>query len=506
MMRKTWDDAEALLTGGPAVVALAYQRASKDQKKRSKSVRDQEKLNRERVARRSWTWGRSFTDNDRSASRYAQKPRDDYQNLISAISAGEGDVLVLDEISRGQRDLGVYVALRNLCDAEGLRFWLVGDRVYDLDSTDDRAALNLQALRAEAAADQIRDAVRRGMAGAAEEGLPHGPVTYGYRRVYSRRTRAFVRQEVDSELHTAIAPDGTESTYSHHGIVVELFHRVEAGEPLIAITRALNSRGVPSPTGKLWWRSVVRSIVMNPAYIGQRVFRGKVIGPGQWPAIVEEDQFWSVTRTLTAPERKTTRPGRAKWLLSYIIQCDRCEAPMNMQMINGYAGYRCTGTRRCTSVSRQVADDFVEAFIVEWLSRPAVYETLAAIHAKGDRAAAHARAEHSRLKAELAKWRTMASQLKVSAESFVAIEPGLIAAVADAERRMKEAAIPPLLRHLIGPDAHNMWSKLTVAAKRDVIRMVAIIRVIPVTAAPSWAVLDRVKIQTMTDRQDGTLG
>jgi DNA invertase Pin-like site-specific DNA recombinase len=221
-----FDSKAALLAGGADVRAGRYQRASQDKKEQGKSVGDQGKLNVAEINRNGWTDAGSFTDNDLSASRHAKKERPDFERLMDAIRAGKFDVLVVWEISRNQRDLAVYVEIRDLCTEVGLYFWLVGGVLYDLRDKNDRMMLGFQAVQAEWLADSIRDNVLRGIVGAAEAGRPHGKVTYGYRRIYNSRTRAFERQEADTEIRTATAPDGTVCEYSHAGVVREIFDKV----------------------------------------------------------------------------------------------------------------------------------------------------------------------------------------------------------------------------------------------------------------------------------------
>jgi len=153
VVRRVWGSKAELLAGAVAVEALAYQRASANKKQQGKSVGDQSRLNQREVGSHGWQLGDSYTDNDRSASRYAKRARPDFKRLIEDITAGRGDVLVLWEIARGQRDLAVYVEIRDLCVRVGLRFWLVGRSLYDLTDRNDRMALGMQAVQAEFQAD-----------------------------------------------------------------------------------------------------------------------------------------------------------------------------------------------------------------------------------------------------------------------------------------------------------------------------------------------------------------
>jgi len=472
-----------LLAGGADVRAGRYQRASQDKKEQGKSVGDQGKLNVAEINRSGWTDAGSFTDNDLSASRHAKKDRPDFERLMDAIRAGKFDVLVVWEISRNQRDLAVYVQIRDLCTEVGLYFWLVGGVLYDLRDKNDRMMLGFQAVQAEWLADSIRDNVLRGIVGAAEAGRPHGKVTYGYRRIYNSRTRAFERQEADTEIRTATTADGAVCEYSHAGVVREIFARVTGGTPLITIEDELNERGIPSPEGSTWRRGVIRKMAMNPAYIGKRVLRGQIVGDGLWDGLVDEDTYWAAVRLLEDPSRTTTRPGRAVHLLSYVVLCAVCGGPTSRQTVNrrGWTGeqYSCL-KKRCASAPMDLMDEYVQRAVVAWLSRPDIYEILTAQTAT-DAEVTHARAEAARLRADLEDWRKLAEAGEVTPISFARAEKGLLAQIAEHEARAAEAGIPPVLRGRIGAEAVAAWAELgdEVAVKRDIIRTVADIRLLP---------------------------
>lgn len=396
---------------------MRYQRASQDKKEQGKSVHDQGVLNLAEITKRSWTDTGSFTDNHRSASRRATKEREQFELLIEQIRAGKGDVLVVWEISRKERDLAVYVRIRDMCHEVGLYFWLVGGVLYDLRDKNDRMMLGFQAVQAEWMADSIRDNVLRGIVGTAEAGRPHGQVTYGYRRIYDQRTRALLRQEPDTEIRTAVAADGIVTQYSRAQVVRDNFRKISEGTPLTAIEAELNRLGIPASEGGLWRRGILRKQVMNPAYIGKRVLRGEIVGDGIWPALVDEETYWSVVRMLGDPSRATTRPARAAHLLSYLVRCGVCDGPLSSQKVNrhGWTGqvYSCLH-KRCAAVKAEFLDEYVQRTVVAWLSRPDVYDVLTATSAT-DEEAAHARAEAQRLRGELEDWRKLGEEGEVTA-------------------------------------------------------------------------------------------
>ncbi|WP_307834758.1 recombinase family protein [Paractinoplanes lichenicola] len=463
--------------------ALRYQRASQDKKEQGKSVHDQGVLNAKEITSHGWSDAGSFTDNDRSASRHATKGRPEFELLIEAVRSGKGDVLVIWEMARKERDLAVYVQIRDMCVEAGMYFWLVGGVLFDLRDKNDRMMLGFQAVQAEWMADSIRDNVLRGIVGAAEAGRPHGKITYGYRRIYHSRTRALERQEADEEIRQATAADGTASDYTRAGVVREIFDKVTGGTPLITIENDLNARGVPSPAETTWRRGVIRKMVLNPAYIGKRVLRGEIVGDGVWDGLVDADVYWAAVRLLKDPSRTTTRSGRAVHLLSYIVLCDVCGGPTsrNTATRRGWTSelYACL-KKKCAAVPMEVLDEYVQRVVVAWLSRPDIYDLLTAQTAT-DADVAHAHAEADRLRGDLEDWRKLAETGQVTPISFARAEKGLLEQIAAHDARAAEAGIPPVLRGRIGEQAVQAWAELgdEVAVKRDIIRTVADIRLKP---------------------------
>lgn len=504
-VRREWENKRDLLEAGDLVSALTYERASQDKKEQGKSVTDQRALNHREVKRYDWRLGKSFWDNDRSASRHATKEREEFELLMERIRTGSDDVLVVWEISRNQRDLAVYVQIRDLCYEVGLYFWLVGGQLFDLRDRNDRMFLGFQAVQAEFQSDYIRDNVKRGIDGAAAAGRPHGKTTYGYRRIYDSRTRAFVRQEEDSEIRTAVAEDGTESEYSTAGVVREIFTKVSEGIPLIRIENDLNDRGIPASLGGIWRRGIVRKIAMNPVYIGKRVLRGETVGDGQWPALVDDEVYWAVNRLLEDPSRKTWKPSKARYLLSYFVRCGKCDGPLSVGNVNrhGWSGqvYSCL-LRRCAAVKMQYLDEYIERIVVAWLMRPDVHEILHRTF--DDQAVSQARAEAERLRAELEQWRQLAEQGDVTPVSFARAEIGLVKRIAEAEGAAREAGIPPVLRGWLGPHAAADWAALgdDVAVKREVIRTLLEVRLIPVGKGTRKFGPQRVAVRWLLEDQD----
>ena len=406
--------------------------------------------------------------------------------------------------------LAVYVGIRDLCVEVGLNFWLVGGILYDLRDKNDRMSLGFQAVQAEFQADYIRDGVMRGMAGAAEDGRPHGKLTYGYRRVYNPATGAFVAQELDFVPREGVRPvrpgwrnsekgkgtgpvPGSVVTYSAAEVVREIFDCVASGRSMGALADSLNDRGIPSPQGKDWRRTTLRVMVLNPAYIGKRVFQGAVVGDGQWPPLVDEDTYWTCVRTLRDPDRRTSRSARAVHLLSHLAMCGVCGSPLRgyIQRDKRRVGperfmYTCA-RRSCVGVDEATLDEFVERTIVRWLSRDDVYESFAEADDNAE-AVVQARAQAQELRAELEEYKRLAEAREITPLSFARMEKSLLAGIGEAESRAAQLGTPPVLRGRVGPGAAAAWAALGedsedgLAVKRDIIRTVAALELMPVGA------------------------
>lgn len=140
-------------------------------------MQDQESECRQTCASRGWTVRKVYSDNSIGASRHSLKDRPQWKKLKAELRAG--DVLVVWEASRTNRDLEEFVELRNLCAELQVPLSYAG-RVLDLSLGDDRFTGGLDALIAERESEQIRTRVLRGKRRAAAEGLPFGRPPWGY--------------------------------------------------------------------------------------------------------------------------------------------------------------------------------------------------------------------------------------------------------------------------------------------------------------------------------------
>lgn len=447
-----------LLYPGP-FDAYLYGRASRDPKKRGRSVESQLREGRQLCTDNDWPMVGEFTDVDRSASRYARRGREQFEEMLEGIEKGVPRILVAFEASRYYRDLEAYLRLRNACMAAGVLLCYNGT-VYDLSKRVDRKATAQDALQAEDEAEGIRERNLRTVRQNAREGRPHGRLLYGYARRYDPDTGELVEQYPH--------PERAE-------IVREVFRRIAAGESSYAIVRDLNSRGVTRPNRR-WAEDHLFGMLRNPAYIGRRVHQGVDVGAAAWPGIVDEETYYAVQAIVRDPARRSTRERAIRHLLSGIVHCGVCKALLRVQKNRGYNSYICS-RGFCVSMREDKLDAYVEEAVIEWLASKAAVDAFRPASASGDLAAARARL--AALTRQLTEAQELASSLgadglpRLSALSLAALEQQLAPQIERARREAEAVGVPPVLRDLVGAaDVDERWQDYTLPQKRMVIQKV----------------------------------
>lgn len=439
--------------------AVIYARVSSDPHNKGKSVADQIKDCLAVCEREGWTVARVFEDNDRSASRYARKDRPEYEKLMDFVRSGDCDVLVTWEASRFQRDLELYVRLREI-SRQCHVLWSYSGRTYDLDRMDDRLSTGLDALLAERESDQIRERVLRGMRGAAERGRPHGRLLYGYRRVYDPRTGELVEQVIDEEKAA---------------VVREAARRVAAGEALVSIVSDFHRRDIRPPHGQLWSTTQIREMVTRASYIGKRIHQGRVIGEGLWPPILEPPTYYACVQLLSDPRRIKDKDGKIKYLLSGLARCGECGGVLRWQpTTRGASNYLCVGNDRgfgrkgCVSLRLNLFDEYVTAAVIERLGRPDVADLVANEGGQEEAQAALTEAAEKRARLDECYDATAAGGL--SATALARIEARLLPEIEAADKRASVLRVSAALRGVVRLDIADVWPTLALAQQREVIR------------------------------------
>lgn len=462
--------------------AAIYCRVSQDSRGDQRSVEEQEAECRRYVERMGWQLTGVYVDNDARASRAGSKSgrakdqRPNWQELNKQLEASAHDALVLWEPSRATRDRKVWAFLFEVCEDNDIRLAVDG-KVYDVSDPDDAFQLDLKFMLAVRESGIVKKRTGRARRAGFADGKPMGQCPYGYRRVHNERTGVLERQVPD----LVTAP-----------IVQRIFESLAALKPVTRICAELEEEGIVNPRGYKrltrgetaddecyrWHGPTIRGIASNIAYIGLRPNGDENVN-AQWEGLVEEETFWAVQNYLADPTRKVTKPGSGKYLLSYVIKCDTCDGPMQAHprrytgkgKTMGRPKYQCK--RGCTGIGMELLDEFVEATIVGYLSRPDVF---AGMTAADDESLAAARMELETVRHEL---QTLEKEVEkgMSITLAATAERALLARKAAAEEAVQMAGIPAILAGLAGDGAEAGWESLAMAQKREIVRMLTDIRI-----------------------------
>lgn len=489
-----YDAAMAATEASTGLSALIYDRVSKDRRGDQASVESQEARNRDACDEHGWRVAEVYEDNDRSASRFARKPRPDWDRLLADLEAGRGDVLVMWESSRGDRKPIEWLNLLELCRSRSMLIHITShERSYDMRVPRDWKTMAEDGIGNAYESEMTALRVQRDMKRHAATGKPHGKLLYGYRREYDMRTGKLLRQVIDERPRAAIAGGCMVSRcgplaiewFTPSGIVRECAGRVVEGRSLYEIALDLNRRGVPTPRRSLhgWMPAQVKEQIINPGYIGRRIHQGKDVGEAKWDAILDVVVFNACVAKLTDPSRRNQRDTSIKHLLSGIATCGVCGAAMRVVKNRGAFAYSCFRRNPQIGPSFHVSrvqprlEAWVEDVVIARLAR----EDAASLW-EGDEEAA---AEALRLEKEAADERArldvfydQAADGDLTPEGLKRIVSKVLPKIERLEAQARGLRISrlPLIDDLVHPDpdvVRGRWEQLAMVQKREVLRALA---------------------------------
>lgn len=427
-----------------------------------------------------------YCDNDVSASRYSTKIRADWGRFVADIESGAINFVFLWESSRGSRKLAEWAVFLELARDKGVPIHVVShEMTYDLRKPRDWKALASEGVDSAAESDKTSLRIKRDKAALRREGRPDGMAPFGHTREYDPGNGMLLRQVKDPQ---------------ESPIVVELYARVLAGEPLSRIAADLNERNGLSPHDDRWvpltrrgsrWRpDSVRRLVLNPAHIGMRPKTGtdELMTAG-WESLVSKETWWAVHRMLTDPSRKRSKPGNAKHLLSNIMVCSECTSTVGVHTVSGAPRYVCRGLLAdgspavgggCVAIKQEWADMHVKRLVIARLCEQQLFSRIGA--KPNDAAAVAARAKADQLRARLDQMWSYVKRGVLDMDEYVDAKRDLRPQIAAAEAAAQMSGMPPLVRTLMellgdAGDAGlreqlmwRAWEKIEIAGRRELVR------------------------------------
>jgi site-specific DNA recombinase len=441
--------------------AALYLRESADRTKDELAIDRQRAILRALCDARGWEIVSEYVDNDTSAS----KSRDaaEFAKMIKDVTADGFDVLVgnaADRIARRLSDLEYLVDLGvKVVTAQGDLNLITPEGEFQ-----GNILVSFARMEARQKSKRQKDAALQ----AAELGKPHrAPRAFGY-----CGDGMTIREDEADALRAAYAS-------------------ILAGATLVSLCRDLTAAGFLTPAGKPWRHSGIRAILLNARNCGLRTYsetkngrmiKGRermIIGPANWPAIVDQETFDAVKTILEDSGRRTNqRTGTARrWLLGGLARCGVCDDGTTMRVNyrgdvdhdgNAVRVYRCRTGSHLSRVA-DWCDDLVERIMIERLSRKDAVDLLVD----------DSRPDIADLRQQSATLRTRLDQL---AEAFAdgAIDHSqlragterLNATLAEFDAQMEHIDRAPVLAELItADDVRAVWETIGLDRQRAVINI-----------------------------------
>ncbi|MFD5468848.1 recombinase family protein [Streptomyces sp. NPDC127105] len=455
-------------TNGVDLVAREYRRLS--DRKGGTSLRRQGSDNSAAAEDNGWTLGTPYIDDGLSASRFARKKRDDFEQLVADLKSGPtgrdsrfgADILMLWESSRGSRQVGEWVSFIELCEAKGVRIWVTThERLYDPANGRDRKALIDDAVDSEYESYKTHKRVIGTAADDARAGRPYGEAPYGLMAVYDQRTGKLLDWVEDPARSKPVK---------------ELFRRIERGEAINAIEREFAEVGYLNRSGRPFTGAHLRDMAERHSYTGLRSHKGKIY-EGTWKGIIPRKRFWTVQAILDDPARKTYRGGGARHELTAVLTCGKCGVLFRVPPHNGRRpGYQCKAG--CMLIEKGPIDDFIigtpaePGYLMEYLAREDIYDVLAAPETD-DPEVQQVRTDLAAERAELKKMERAEPETLEAVEILGRSVRKKRLKVQELEDRERELTLPPVVLSMIRPgvDVWESWSAASINARRQIVRI-----------------------------------
>jgi site-specific DNA recombinase len=348
------------LEGGDRVEAGIYLRLSKakgEEEDSEAAYERYETYSRALCDRREWNVRVVYREPIGTA--YKDSNRRVFKRALQDLKTGRTQVLVAIEWARLSRNRKDNEALWDLVEDGGAIVATADGQ--DTTTRAGRQALEIKAMTARWESDEISERVKRQQEQAARRGgpPPGGRRLFGY------------------------GPRRTTIIESEAAVIREAARRLLAGHSQRSITIWANQASTTT-TGRQWSQRTLREMLLSPGLAGLRVYRGVIVSQGNWEPILSRDTWEQVAALLRA---NTHRGQVVKHLLSGLVACGRCEAPMithyEPKARGGRRQYWCPsvpGRPGCgkTTVTAEALEAVVSAMLLKRLGGPGLARALAA--------------------------------------------------------------------------------------------------------------------------------
>ena len=261
---------------------------------------------------KDWTVYKVYTDGGFSGSN-TERPA--LESLIKDANKKKFDTVLvykLDRLSRSQKD--TLFLIEDVFIKNGIEFLSLQEN-FDTSTPFGKAMIGLLSVFAQLEREQIKERMQLGKLGRAKAGksMMWTKTSYGYD--YHKET-------------------GTVTINPAQSLAIKfIFESYLSGRSVTKLRDDLNEQ-YPKPIP--WNYRAVRTILDNPVYCGYNQYLGEIYKGNHEPIITKEvydkTQKELKIRQRTAAENVNPRPFQSKYMLSGIVQCGYCLAPLKILM------------------------------------------------------------------------------------------------------------------------------------------------------------------------------
>jgi DNA invertase Pin-like site-specific DNA recombinase len=460
--------------------AGVYLRQSRDQNGTGLAVARQRQDCLKLCRSRGWD-PTEYVDNDTSAT--SDKKRPNYERMLADIRAGKLDAVVAWDLDRLHRRPIELEHFMELADQHRLALATVSGDV-DLSTDNGRLFARIKGAVAKAEVERKSARQKRAALQRAELGQPSGgPRAFGFER------------------------DGITLRNNEAKALRNAYASLLAGRSMVGIARDLDAAGfITARLERPFTHSSARAVLVNPRNAGLRAYRGEIVGPAAWPAIVDEET-WRAAHAILTDSARHRGPGSSarKWLLGGVALCGRCDDGETTVKVT-YRGerdrdgklvraYRCHKSSHLTREA-SFCDWRVSERVIARLSRNDARDLLI----DDDREdLAELRTEQSTLRIRLDQLAEQFADGALSASQLRAGTERLRTRLADLEARMVHIDRAPLLADLVtAQDVRAAWEGVGLDRQRAVIDLLYRVTLLPRPPGRKPATSESVRMEPKT--------
>jgi DNA invertase Pin-like site-specific DNA recombinase len=298
--------------------------------------------------------------------------------------------------------------------------------------------------------------------------FPGGQRRFGYRQ---RDTRIVRYQDDDGTITETERPAGPLVLVPAEAqAIADGYAAIAEGGTLYAVAKDWRGRGLTGPAGAEFTDVSVREVLLRAANAGLSAYKGKIVGTGDWPAIVDPDTYETVKAILTDSSRRRGVGKPATTLLAGVLKCGKCGGRLN----GGFRGVREDGTPRLNyrcracylSRARTPLDEAVAELVAGHVQASA--SALTRPRKTAPRAVAKAIGEAAKLRGQIDGYRARAADFDPA--DLAGILRTLRAKLAKAEAKIVKDAGKPASHALVASgDVLAAWIALDTEGRRTVI-------------------------------------